>query len=384
MRKFDTKVLVLFGCFVFVILSLFFFTYTQVDLNLTLTKADFFQTVQKSFQYVGFYQRPCATIWFTLTIFSAYILYGLIIHYVSRHAVSIKHIWIFIGCITIIGVFAYPAFSYDIFNYLFTAKTVLVYGKDPYIVKPIFFTGIDPWLNFMRWTHLVSAYTPLWILLSTIPYLLGFGYFLLILLNTKILLAVFFLLTAWGILKIVEIQNPKQKALALVVFACNPLVIIEAIVSPHNDIVMMACAMFAWYFYLSGRRYLSYLLLATSVAAKLMTIVLYPVAYKGWKKIPALCCMVLAMCIGFWKKELLPWYFLWVIPYVAVMSDVRELVVFAGGMSLALVLRYAPFIYFGEYNAQMQEWRTIVTVIPLVGAFLWVIYLRVTGKKLLK
>jgi hypothetical protein len=381
MRKIDTKILILFVTYILVVISLFFFSYTQVDLNLTLTKADVFQTIQKSFQFIGYYRRPLATLWYVLTIFSAFTVYGLILRYLVKHSVTIRHLWVLIGCVTVIGVFAYPAFSYDIFNYLFTAKTVLVYGKDPYIVKPIFFTGFDPWLNFMRWTHLVSAYTPLWIGLSTIPYILGFGYFLLILLNTKIFLAVFFLLTAWGISKIVELRNPKQKAFALAVFALNPLVIIEAVVNPHNDIVMMACAVIAWYLYLLGKRNVSYLLLAVSVAAKLMTIVLYPVAFTGWKRVPVLLFMTIAMVIGFWKKELLPWYFLWVMPYVAVLSDIRDVVVFAGGISLALILRYAPFVYFGEYSPQMQWWRTIVTIIPVVCVLLWVVFRLLTGKK---
>ncbi len=381
MQKNDTRLLLLLISFIIGVLSLFFFSYTQVDLNLTLSQSGFYQSVQKSFQYVGYYQRPLATIWFLFTIICMFILYGLIVRYVSGHSVPIRYIWFSIGCITIIGIFAYPAFSYDIFNYLFTAKTVLVYGKDPYVVKPILFAAIDPWLNFMRWTHLVSAYTPLWIVLSTIPFILGFGYFLLILWNTKMFLGGFYLLTAWGISKIMEVKDPKRKILALTVFVFNPLVIIEAVVSPHNDIVMIASAVLAWYFYLSGKRNISYILLALSVAAKLMTIFLYPAAITGWKRVTVLICMTIAIAIGFWKKELLPWYLLWVMPFVAVMCDVHELVVLAGGISLALILRYAPFVYFGDYSKEMQMWRTIVTVVPVVCTVFWVIYLRLTGKK---
>jgi hypothetical protein len=371
----------LFSGYIFFVLSLFFFSYTQVDLNLTLTKADIFQTIQKTFQHIGYYQRPLSTIWFVSTILGIFIFYGLLIRYVFRHSVSLKHIWIIIGCITAIGVFAYPAFSYDIFNYLFTAKTILVYGKDPYIVKPILFAGIDSWLNFMRWTHLVSAYTPLWILLSLVPYVAGFGYFLMILWNTKILLAVCYLVTAWGISKIVELKNSKYKTIALVVFAFNPLVLIEAVISPHNDIVMMACAILAWYFYIGGKRNLSFLFLAVSVAAKLMTIVLYPVALTGWKRLPVLCCMTIAMLIGFWKKELLPWYFLWVMPYVAILSEIHEIAIIAGGISLGLILRYGPFVYFGDYGNEMQYWRTTATIVPVVASVVWVIYLRIFAKK---
>ena len=46
-----------------------------------------------------------------------------------------------------------------------------------YSVIPLDFTGFDPWIMFMRWTHLPSAYTPLWISLTIPLYLLSFGVF---------------------------------------------------------------------------------------------------------------------------------------------------------------------------------------------------------------
>ena len=94
-------------------------------------------------------------------------------------------------CIIIVLVLSYPAFSYDIFNYMFTAKTVLLYHKNPYEVIPMQFISIDPWVNVMRWIHLPSAYTPIWILLSLPAYFFGFGTFLLILWNFKIIAAFF-------------------------------------------------------------------------------------------------------------------------------------------------------------------------------------------------
>jgi hypothetical protein len=45
-------------------LSLFLYSYTQVDLNLTLSRVSLWQTIQRAFQYVGYFQRPVSTVWY--------------------------------------------------------------------------------------------------------------------------------------------------------------------------------------------------------------------------------------------------------------------------------------------------------------------------------
>jgi len=41
-------------------ICLLLFSYTQVDLSLTLSRVSIYQTVEKIFQHVGYYQRPLA------------------------------------------------------------------------------------------------------------------------------------------------------------------------------------------------------------------------------------------------------------------------------------------------------------------------------------
>ena len=152
-------------------LCLLFYSYTQVDLNLTLSRAGSIQTIQKMFQYVGYYNRPLSTIIYLLLIGLFTGGYVYVLHLVKNKHISRSQIWHLIFITGGILVFSYPAaFSYDFFNYLFTAKTVVVYHQNPYLVTPLSFAGIDPWTNFMRWTHLTSAYTPFWIFLSLFPF----------------------------------------------------------------------------------------------------------------------------------------------------------------------------------------------------------------------
>jgi hypothetical protein len=346
--------------------GLFLYSYTQVDLSLTLSRVGFFQTVQKAFQYIGYYNRPFSTVLFVLLVLAFCALYVITLRAISRKRLNIKQLWMIIGAVGILLVLSYPAFSYDFFNYMFTAKTVLVYQKNPYTVIPLQFTGVEPWLSFMHWTHLPSAYTPFWILLTLPSYFFGFGFFLLIMWNIKVLVALAFFLTAYYIGKILEIVEPKHKALGIAIFALNPLIIIETLVSGHNDIVMMALGLGAIYLFLKRNYLLSYLLLALSVASKLMTLVLYPVAFLGWNRKLALAAMLVGFVAVLTQREVLGWYWVWIVPFVALLPSVMELVWLSLGVSVGLLLRYAPFLFYGHWDAPVPTIKEWVTWIPII------------------
>jgi hypothetical protein len=248
---------------------------------------------------------------------------------------------------------------------MFTAKTVLVYHKNPYMVIPLQFTGVEPWLSFMRWTHLPSAYTPLWIFISLPAYILGFGYFLLILENFKLLALGFYLLTIWFIAKILDILDVDKRDLGVAIFALNPLVIFETLVSAHNDIEMMAFAMMSLFFYITKKRILAYLFLALSVGAKLMTLFLYPVIVFGYRRIFALIAMCVGLILVLFQREVLAWYFIWIMPFIALLPDNEVSIIVAFGVSLGLLLRYAPYFYYGDWNKPVPTIELWVTLIPI-------------------
>lgn len=362
-------------------LALFLYSYTQVDLNLTLSRFSIWQTIQKSFQYVGYYMRGQSTGMYVGIIGFLYVLYIVTLHEIKKGVLGLHHIWEIIMCVSVLLVLSYPAFSYDMFNYIFTAKSVLLYHKNPYIVLPQQFASVDPWINFMRWIHLPSAYTPLWILFTFVPYLLGFGYLLLILWNIKILILLSYLATAIFLYKILYILDKKRSVLGLAIFALNPLVLIEGLVNAHNDMLMMALAMISFYLFLQKKRWWSYALLSVSVAVKLMTIFLFPVFMFGWNRRFALLAMSIGFCLVLLEREVLPWYLIWILPFVALLPELEHVTLIAGAFSLGLLLRYAPYLYFGHWNDPVPAIKSWVTLMPLAVAMCYIAFRHLIRKK---
>lgn len=353
-------------------IALFLYSYTQVDLNLTLSTVTIWQYIQKAFQYIGYYERTFSTAIYVSILGLLYGLYVVVLRKTRTGTVTVQGLWRIVFCISVVLVLSYPAFSYDIFNYMFTAKTVLVYHKNPYVVIPMQFASIDPWVSVMRWIHLPSAYTPLWITLSLPAYFFGFGTFLLILWNFKIIAAVFYLLTVKGIYTVLKTVEPGSALVGMAVFALNPLIIIESLVSGHNDIVMMAIAVWAVVFFLKKRYFLSWWFLALSIGMKVMTIFLIPAFAWRWRRSIALAGMAFGFMLVIMQREVLPWYFVWIMPFIALMPARRNITMFAGAFSLGLLLRYAPFLYYGHWNDPVPAIKWWVTILPFVVSLAFV------------
>ena len=220
----------------------------------------------------------------------------------------------------------------------------------------------------MRWVHLPSAYTPFWILLTLPAYLAGFGFFLTIMWSLKLLVAFFHLATIWGIGKVLGKVEPKQKLLGMAIFALNPLIIVEDLVSSHNDVVMMALVIWAWLLFLERKKLASWFVLALSVAAKLMTIFLIPVFFFGWKRTWALAAMLVGLALVVLQREILPWYWVWIMPFVALLPSKSWITTIATGISAGLLLRYAPFLFYGHYNPPVRTLRAILMWLPIIAS----------------
>ncbi len=347
--------------------AVFLYSYTQVDLNLTLSRVSIWQTIQKGFQHIGYFDRPLSLWLFLGMLLLMAIWYGIALVAASRNLLSRKALWIAICLMSLVLVFSYPAFSYDLFNHMFTAKTVLLYGKNPYTVTPLQFMGYESWLTFMRWTHVVSIYSPLWIGMTLVPYLMGFGYFLLIMWNFKLLIALFYLLAVWAIGRILDTDDPKHSTLGMTLFALNPLVVIESLVSSHNDIVMMGFAMvFLLFLYRKGM-VSSLFMLSLSIASKLMTVALAPMYVFGNRKWlpPVLMAAAGSAFLLVTKREIMPWYALWILPFTALHPRLWRLQIVLFGWSMGLILRYGPFLYYGHWDNPVPEIKWWVTLVPV-------------------
>lgn len=375
-------------CFVLLATSLFFYSYTQVDLNLTLSQFSLWQVIQKNFQYIGWFQRPLSTALYVAIIVLLFSCYLLLLRLIWQKKVNERQFWRLTIATAVILLFSYNAFSYDLFNYMFDARIVTYYHQDPYLHKALDYQG-DPWINFMRWTHRTYPYGPVWLWLTVPLSFIGMQFFLPTLFLYKALMAASFLGTTYSIGKILEKADHPRKLQGMALFALNPLVVVESLVSAHNDIVMVFLALIAIQYILNRKYVRSFLLLIMSIGIKFSTIFLVPVyVAMGYFQLKrdishekffwtALALMVVAVVLLILRTELQPWYLTLVLPFVALLSKHRLLVSLSLALSLGLLMHYVPFLYLGNYDPPVPAIRFLLTVLSIiVGILLYFLYNR--------
>ena len=367
------KSIFLYGIF----LAIFtIFTYFFVDPNLI-----YFKTFYSGF---ALKERGVVSLIYILLILIFFVFY-----YFLYSRVTIKNLKKIILISVIFLFFSYPAvLSYDIFNYITTAKVTYFYLENPYIIYPIEFIG-EPYLEFTRAANKTALYGPFWIMLSGIPFISGFGNFILTLFNFKLLSFSFYLGISYLIFKLTK--DPKKVAF----FALNPLVLIETVVSGHNDVVMMFFALFSLYFLKKNKYAFSVIFMVFSILIKLATVFLTPVFIYyfymklkkkriDWDKIFMLSAtsMLAIFFLSPLREEIYPWYGIWFLTFAALIPKYKILRVFSVLLSFVLLLRYIPFMYLGTYFGPTPGIKILVTFIPI--AVLIIAYLIIRKERLVK
>lgn len=360
------------------VIGLFLYSYTQVDLNLTLSQWSIWQVIQKAFQQVGWFQRPLSTAIYLVILLSLFTFYLSFLGLVKKGKLSGKQFWRLIIISSVILLFSYNAFSYDLFNYLFDARIFTFHGQNPYLFKALDFPR-DPWTNFMRWTHRTYPYGPVWLGLTIPLSYLGFQVFLPTLFLFKALMVGSFLGTVYFIGRILEKISPEKKLLGMAFFAFNPLVIIESLVSAHQEVVMLFFSIAAFWFLLNKKYLPAFLFLLLSVGIKFATAFFLPlfliVLFWGrrrqkidWEKIflGALVLMLAAVILASQRTELQPWYLVWVLPFVSLLTKRKWLLILSFTLSLGLLLHYVPFLYTGNWNSPIPTIKFWLTTGSLI------------------
>lgn len=350
---------ILLASWFLVILFLFLYSFTQVDLGLTLNQASIVQYFQKSFQYVGYFNRPLSTyIYCSITILLSS-LYVLTLFFVHKKKIQPRTIWIITIFTSIILLFSYSAFSYDIFNYMFDARIVTTYAENPYEHKALDYPG-DPMLSFMHWTHRTYPYGPLWLGITIPPSFVGGSFFLLTFYLFKALAITAYLISCYFIEKIAKKHKIINPEFALAFFALNPLVIIESLVSGHNDIVMVAFILTGVYLLFEQKKYTAWLFLVFSASIKFATgfllplFVWYPLS-KSQKKdfyfyLASVFLMIIAVIIATLRTTFQPWYLLLPLPFCAFLSNKYYILIPSVVISSLALLQYVPYLYLGNYD----------------------------------
>jgi len=372
------KIKILLGIYLFSIIALFFYSYTQVDLSLTLSRASIFQSVEKSFQYVGYFDRPLSAEAYIAILFILFTTSFLLLKFVRQKKISEKTIWIVFLFTAGLLTFAYNAFSYDLFNYIFDAKIVTFYHLDPYLYKALDFPH-DPMLSFMHWTQRTYPYGPFWLFVTVPLSFVGFQFFLPTFFLFKLLVSSSVVGTGYFIKKIMEKIDRENAVFALAVFATSPLVIIEGLVSAHNDMVMIFLATLALYLLIINKYVRSFLLLFVSIATKYATIMLLPLFSAIWlmekqkRKINwglfivlSALFMVVPIIAASMRTNFQPWYFLYVLPFVPLVGKKYYVLIPYVTFSFFALLEYVPFLYTGNWNTPIPA---LLNGLSILGIF---------------
>ena len=334
--------------YIFSLIFLSVFSYGFIDPHLSTSLA-----------YVAYDYRSVAAILFFILLVILFSLYV----YFLKHT---PKIWIIPAAAGIL-LFSYPALTYDLFNYITTAKVAFTHGENPYVVMPVEIPN-EPNLAFTRAANKFALYGPVWIALTAIPHTLGSGNIWATMFAFKFMNVA----TYFGFCYF--IWNVTKNSMNVIFFALNPLVLIEVIMNGHNDIYMIFLALVAL-------KYKNIFALVASWFIKGATLILAPLQLLKitWEKTLVAAYWLLAFVFFVFapiREELYPWYAVWLIATASLMNfkSHKHLLGFTMVLSFALELRHLPYMWMGYYEGPGPILRTLLTVIPIALFFVWFVW----------
>jgi hypothetical protein len=177
----------------------------------------------------------------------AFVFYGLIAWFIARqpsdaaiHRRVRAIIWISALVAGIIYVFTPAMLSHDILVYTSYSRLLANYHANPYFV-PLSHFPRDPYVPLNYWAGSVAAYGPLWLLVcgllglvagpSPVSYILAFRLFAL----------ASHLVSTWLVGQTLRATGQSQRTVTLgtLLYALNPLVLLESSLGGHNDVFMV-------------------------------------------------------------------------------------------------------------------------------------------------
>lgn len=377
--------MIFFAGYLLLLTALLFYSYGFIDVNLHLTNASWFTTLQAPLSNMVYRQGNVAAVLYV------FLIAGLYVYYLAVMRTNIKDLKRFIPlgvtaffAVTIVVLlFSFPAFSYDIFNYMTTARVTFVHKENPYVVMPVEIPN-EPGLMYTRAANKVALYGPTWLLLTWVPHTLGLGNVWLTILSFKALVIGFYIAMLYIIWK--TTCNIKQ----VLFFGLNPLILVEVLVSGHNDIVMMVPAVVALGMVQAAPKNIWKKSLAwlVSVGVKGATVVLAPLVLlptNDRKKLYTIAYWLMFavfLIVAPIREELYPWYAVWFLSFAALLPLTKRSFIhgFSIALCIGLSLRHLPYILTRVYEGPGPVLRFFLTVVPVMVYLIW--YFRSSyGKK---
>ncbi|MGZ5419982.1 MAG: polyprenol phosphomannose-dependent alpha 1,6 mannosyltransferase MptB [Solirubrobacterales bacterium] len=170
-----------------------------------------------------------------------------------------------------------PLLSLDVFSYISYARLEVVHGLNPYLHVPLDAPG-DPAFDFIeRWRGTVSAYGPVFTILSLPLAKLSLGAALW---TAKAAIGASVLALTALVARLAERRGLDPRPAAALV-ALNPLVLVHVVGGPHNDALMMLAATAGVGAVLAGREAGGGAALAAAAAIKVSAAFVAPFALLG-------------------------------------------------------------------------------------------------------
>lgn len=338
-----------------------------------------FPFIAKNLLFDFIHMKP----WFPGVLYSALVIIFFLFYFyflINAHKKKIQrsHAWKLILWTVLILLPSFPAFwSHDIFNYMATARVAFFYKENPYVVMPIEIPN-EPLLTFMHAANKVALYGPSWILSSVIPFMIGAGGIIRTMFAFKVFIAFFYLALCWLIWKL------SRNVYTLIFFAMNPLVVIETLISSHNDVAMMFFAVLSFLLLQQRKQFVSVVSLIVSIFIKYSTLFLLPVYlyvlicifYK--KKVPwnkvwffSAVSMYVIFFLSPIREEIYSWYLIWPLTFVSLITNLELLRYITLAFSFGLLFRVVPFFYTLNWGGSTPLIKKIVTFFPPSIAFLY-------------
>lgn len=277
--------------------------------------------------------------------------------------------------LVLILVVSYPMLSYDLFNYMTTAKVAYTYKENPYVVMPIEIPN-DTNLAFTRAANKPALYGPVWILLTWVPHTLGMGSLWQTIIAFKLINALWY----FGFCYILWRGTNNMKN--VIFFALNPLILIETLVSGHNDIVMMmlvCLSILLWRKKELYYRFLGLVFVSLSILIKGATIVLVPLFFfrninrERLLFASSILLFLVFVVVAPLREELYPWYAVWFLAMAAFLPYPKYSLLwqFLIALSVGLELRHIPYMAMGYYEGPGPLLRIVFTIIPVAVWGIW-------------
>ena len=333
------------------------YSYALIDPNLTFVQSDIWVIFRNALVDLGDYHRDLSWFFYLLGVILLFVFYYFFVKKYRKF--DPFRIAIIVGAIAL---FSYPFLSHDFFNYMFDAKIATFYHQNPYFFKALDFPQ-DQWLRFMHWTHRTYPYGPVFLLISLVPSFLGFGKFVLSFLLFKATWVGFYLLSVYCLKKL-----NKKSAL---MFATNPLIIVEGLINGHNDLIGASLGIVGIYFIFQRREVLGRLLILFSAGIKYITVPLLFLSQKQriFQLIAITEVIVILIYLSLWVG-IQPWYFLNIFVFLPFYDRfISRMNVFFFG----LLVSYYPYIRLGGWdnvdNVNLKH--SIIIVFFIVGIALY-------------